>query len=688
MKYRSLTQTCRLAQAFSKFLSKVHLFFELNLKISSCIVIGQRPTLKFIQLYTSPTYQDFHSLLIRPEINSLKSDDEKHRISPIVSQSYKLCLLTHEYDLSFLQICQGVCDGGQIVWASTLILEGLIGRKELPLNTAVGMPICSIGDDLGIMVLFSVEQIAITPNSIEFLGCLSRAASENIAGFIAPSLTTPVSPANVEQFIGIWDIYELIKKYSSDISFHILPMAPLQSFFDYQETMTFRDLCSDMDTSVENMQEKESKKLHVADFTEFQQKSDTNSYDFSGPDLLIPGGKSFRMGFSKGASMNDAVFDDDNGPYFGNYLGSECSHDSQSNEKIYTIDSRDSYRKSPTRFHEFMIALLGMTIFDVAELWMMSERTQELHVVAALHRDGLMQKWTSVGRNLKLRRGEDIPGQVLETSQPFWDNRYDKKTMNDASKYPRSALAAEIGVKTALGIPLPGFKGTCGALTLYSRSEVDVEPLIANFVTKAIQLISAGSIESKTLSRIDIENLVYSPKNLVSDILNGKLSGPRIVFDEDSNPPFFYKVQMMGSLARPDPAPSMLSIKDASPRNYNSGKRKIHAPDENYWSNSLLEAAESYFTESTTTQHSRSSVEVNGNKDTKDMRKSKKVKVIISNDTESIVGPSTNETVHNADMKMKFDIPNVSRANVIDAEIPNNSSITSGTRRCQHEGIL
>jgi hypothetical protein len=51
------------------------------------LCIDQRPTLKFIQLYTSPNYEDYHSLLIRPDAHQQENinDDEKHRISPIVS---------------------------------------------------------------------------------------------------------------------------------------------------------------------------------------------------------------------------------------------------------------------------------------------------------------------------------------------------------------------------------------------------------------------------------------------------------------------------------------------------------------------------------------------------------------------------------------------------------------------------
>ena len=45
--------------------------------------IGQSPVLKFIQLYTSESYNDFHSLLVQPDEHH-SSDEEKHRFSPII----------------------------------------------------------------------------------------------------------------------------------------------------------------------------------------------------------------------------------------------------------------------------------------------------------------------------------------------------------------------------------------------------------------------------------------------------------------------------------------------------------------------------------------------------------------------------------------------------------------------------
>lgn len=60
------------------------------------------------------------------------------------------------------QICEAVRSGGDIVWANTPLQEGLLGRSDLPLRTAVGAPICSFGRDLCVLVLFSPFQVQVT----------------------------------------------------------------------------------------------------------------------------------------------------------------------------------------------------------------------------------------------------------------------------------------------------------------------------------------------------------------------------------------------------------------------------------------------------------------------------------------------------------------------------------------------
>jgi hypothetical protein len=192
---------------------------------------GQEPSLNFIQLYTNPTYEDFHKILIRPKKVPDGQDTDRHKFSPI--------------------ICRAVCDGGQIVWATTKLSKGLIDRQDLPLNSAVGMPICSVGMDLCIIVLFAVKPIPMTTNAVEFLTCISRAASETGRnGFLPSSISSMVTYAKTEQFVGLWDMLELLSKYENDIDFKLLPMSHLQDFLDYNDQYSILDMFEDYRDSI------------------------------------------------------------------------------------------------------------------------------------------------------------------------------------------------------------------------------------------------------------------------------------------------------------------------------------------------------------------------------------------------------------------------------------------------------
>lgn len=68
------------------------------------------------------------------------------------------------------------------------------------------MPICSVGCDLCILVLFGIDSIQMTPNAVEFLCSLARAASEGDGAFLPASMSSPVTPANTVRTFHSFDI--------------------------------------------------------------------------------------------------------------------------------------------------------------------------------------------------------------------------------------------------------------------------------------------------------------------------------------------------------------------------------------------------------------------------------------------------------------------------------------------------
>jgi hypothetical protein len=475
------------------------------------------------------------------------------------------------------QICRSVCDGGQIVWANSNVPEGLVENSKVRLATAIGMPICSVGGNLCVMVLFATQPIPMTPNAIEFLCSMARSASglDDASGFAKSPYSCAVSPthAKTDQFRGVWDISERLNStYSSAIDFHLLPIERLQAFFDFQEVTSLNDICG----SSHLVRNHPNNTIGLDDFPPMKWNgagsSDTDDLKWINANFQIPRVRTVSelpaaepqsLGSYKTIELTaDALLmsspetDTENKlrintdlPDETQALSNSCSsseidedeeiNDGSSLEFVFEddgsrgssspvclpspqgfaravqIDARTSFRTNQSRFHEFMDAILGLTLFDCAELWLLSEKTPELYIVTALHRDEAVQQWSGNTKGMRLSKGVDVPGIVFETGRPHWDKHYNTRHLRRASRKsknnthntginlsPRSDLASHLGLCTAFGVPLPGPSGAIsGVLALYSRVKVEPDSLLLTLVHKSVQLMSVSAVVRPTLSR-------------------------------------------------------------------------------------------------------------------------------------------------------------------------------------------
>mmetsp|Transcript_33406 Transcript_33406/g.48421 ORF Transcript_33406/g.48421 Transcript_33406/m.48421 type:complete len:1032 (-) Transcript_33406:413-3508(-) len=568
---------------------------------------GKNPTLKFIQLYTSDTYVDFHSLLIHPverKQNQGIDDEEEHRFSPI--------------------ICRGVCDGGQIVWANTRESKGLTGRSDLPLNTAVGIPIGSIGDDLYILVLFAVRLNEMTPSAVNYLCTVCKAVispystsnnngennlSDTPSGFLRASKAgrfvnnVTITAANTQNFVGLWDISKLIQKYSSEVEFHLLPLGTLEKFFDYQEVLLFglfedfkrlRDgkfsdrqigflqntfegnprnnhrqshlrsrsnsicsessrlwgeelnplITSEYETKGINSNNDNAKLNEMnAVMNPRMRRNDIScvfSADFANTERLPRKNEltnmlightqqqqqcqqvDFRLRQQgEGTSANDssliAYWNRKGAAMLEDYQRSSSSGSGAFNAdavavlQVYTMMA---YKQIQGRFHEFMISVLGMTVFDGAELWLSgSEEAVEqegsenmLMLVAAVYKSRTMQRWVHLSRTMQLSVGEDVAGQCMQSSQPVWDSQY--SSLNSSPEHRRTAMARQLGIRTAFSVPVPG----CGVLSFYSSNlSFGPDQLVIQLIEKAVNLMTP-EVQKQSLTQTEVENIEHAPQ--------------------------------------------------------------------------------------------------------------------------------------------------------------------------------
>lgn len=414
----------------------------------------------------------------------------------------------------------------------------------------MGVPICSIGSDLYILVLFAVGIISMTPSAVEFLVTVARAVADRSDGFLSASFLSNVSPVNSEDFVGVFDIADLIRKYSNDVEFHVLPMGKLQKFFDCHEILLFCDLFMDFKMSRDGRFTVKQLESLRDSFKSTRERSDSVSsigsnktWDLGSGDInsahevkavldsVIPNPRTQILPSSQhGGAAEDDIVALSSGEIGGSNLGmynadlNSIEHElevdvelnpqknkfaklelientlqgfgggNDTNKSILHIYAHMTYKLSQCRFHEFMIAILGMTVFEAAELWLASERKSELVLVAAVYRTVAMHSWISLSETMRLKAGSDVPGRVVETGNSHWDHQYSQGSGADE---PRAHAAREFGVHTAFGVPLPGVTGICGTIVFYS-SKQDFQPqsLLIQLIEKAVQLMAASAVDT------------------------------------------------------------------------------------------------------------------------------------------------------------------------------------------------
>ena len=76
----------------------------------------------------------------------------------------------------------------QVVWAHTKKTEGLTGRSDIRLQTAVGMPVAVDKDgNMCVVVMFSPNNIQSTDNALEYLQSISRSATSTSIPCMMPA---------------------------------------------------------------------------------------------------------------------------------------------------------------------------------------------------------------------------------------------------------------------------------------------------------------------------------------------------------------------------------------------------------------------------------------------------------------------------------------------------------------------
>lgn len=136
--------------------------------------------MKFLQLYLSKSYKCRRNELLRPaaeEISDYNDAKEKHSKS---TEDIKKHVLSPK-------LVNAIASTAQVVWANCQEREGLLGRSDMRLQTAVGMPVAMDADgNMCIVVMFSPRNVQSTADAVEYLKSLSQGATSTSIPCLLP----------------------------------------------------------------------------------------------------------------------------------------------------------------------------------------------------------------------------------------------------------------------------------------------------------------------------------------------------------------------------------------------------------------------------------------------------------------------------------------------------------------------
>ncbi|CAM9458546.1 unnamed protein product [Scytosiphon promiscuus] len=465
--------------------------------------------MRFIQLYTSPSFRNQRSKLVTPSEDWEEShiDVSKHKFSPL--------------------ICEAVRDGGGVVWANTEVQEGLLGRSDLPLRTAVGAPIYTQGRELGVLVLFSPSIIQNSASTMEFLGGGGGSGGAGGGGGGGNNGKRPIGGSNrgggeslgperrfrrkrnIPELGFTRDTEGLPVLDSDEYSLWAAFMRPDSPPGSPSPAEAF-PLSGAKDDGVN---EGEGERNHqggkgsravggLATLSPFrpQDVARTGWSTFVGaaPQVVSSGsnGRAIRPQLNRSCPPPPPPTRITSSPRLAppSAFASVCAcrnAPSSAGEGVHPLHQLPDPQKR-NRFDEFVTGFLSMSLFQAADVWLpLGKRVSRLFLYSSNVQDPALVKWSSLSRNVVLASGVGLPGIVFQERRPQWAVDYSQV---DPERNPLASVARLLGIGSAFGVPLSlGTADECGVLMLYSMSCLPPSELMVEFMERATRLLLADA---------------------------------------------------------------------------------------------------------------------------------------------------------------------------------------------------
>jgi hypothetical protein len=410
--------------------------------------VSRKNKLRFVQLYTSKSYENRRNMLVRP------ADEEENYKAKFNGDD-----ISDEDSISNLQkhalsptLVDAISKTAQVVWAHTRKSEGLTGRSEMRLQTAVGMPVAVDREgNMCVVVMFSPNNISSTDDALEYLQSISRSA------------TSSTIPCLLPAFDPKQGLISLPHHHQSTID--VLPM--LNNVLS--DGVTTRLVSLDENPMVESQMS----------IPEVHSDHDLESAprDCFGipmlPAVAELAGSTSKRSEEYGEATTD-VFDeasygvwstimqslDDSPPHAWNAadpipvsnMGKGSFHSRMDTSSDATAPTKPCMAiERQERLQEFASAFLEVSVFDLAEVWLPLEQgTDALSLVKSVmstNSNSSLNFFTMESEKRLIKHWSGAIGRAYSSGNPVWS--FNKVSQKDSHHYLSSTLSHFPSVLTA-----------------------------------------------------------------------------------------------------------------------------------------------------------------------------------------------------------------------------------------------
>lgn len=452
--------------------------------------------MKFLQLYTSSSYKSRRNDLLRPESEDIPGKGSymhQNERKKAGANDKENTLSKHVLSP---KLVNAIANTAQVVWANCQESEGLLGRSDMRLQTAVGMPVAMDSEgNMCVVVMFSPKNVQSTTDAVEYLKSLSQGATSSSIPCLLPVIDSGAKRLeyNPKKFSD-WEEHEDIEiaKQKSALALTNRQSHEQQNGYG-KKTKEFQ--IADLQSDVFGIPMLPSFALLETEDAQRSANSTPSSDDIATANAFDQASYGLWSTIMQNPEISTVVEQiPDNAISAATQAQIPLANPPQAAAAAATPHLHPERKM---RLEEFSSAFLSMSVFDIADVWIppknsVADHNIQLHLSFSLlsdEKNSSLIYFRTASEHTIIKGWDGAVGRAFCSGNAVWSAN--SEIIVDTGRTEAFAIA---NIQTAFAVPIfsSGSLTPSCVLCCYSLVRSDCVPFVLKFVQQALKTLWLG----------------------------------------------------------------------------------------------------------------------------------------------------------------------------------------------------